>query len=141
MKNNKTTPFFGEDTEKVTEKDMQFVARGVGYIKSRKADFRVMDMAEGLIRYAQNNQRVLIEDVIVDGTSAVDVDRKSIDELMAKMEQDEIKVVFVRAMKDITDDPLDFIKFMSIAKDLEVSVFDVSKGCVVPLLPLEDFVC
>lgn len=140
MKKNNIFPFDNGGAEKELE-DIEYEAEGVGFIKSRKADSKIMDMAEKMIRYAAEDHRVAISDVIVDGSAAVDVDRKSIDHLVEEMERDDIIVVFVRNITDITDDIPDLIKFMNIAKDNGVSIFDMSRGCKVSVEPPAEFGC
>ncbi len=140
MENNKIFLFQCERARKEPE-EIEYVAEGVGYIKSRKADFRVMDMAENMVEFAKKKHHVLLSEVIADDTSAIDVDRKSIDSLTRYMEQDDITVLYVRKITDITEDPLDLIKFISIAKNNEVSIFDMSRGCKVGIEPSRDFGC
>lgn len=140
MKNNIILPFNCNKEAKTLE-EIQYVAEGIGYIKSRKADFRVMDMAEDMINFAAHNHKVAISDVIVDDSAAIDVDRKSVDHLVAEMERDDITALFVRNITDITRDSLDLIKFMSIAKENGVSIFDISRGCMVGIEPPADFGC
>ena len=62
---------------------------GVGFIKSRKSEFAIMDMAEEMIKTACANG-IEIEKLVFDETSGRDVDREPIDELVSWMEKDRI---------------------------------------------------
>lgn len=59
--------------------------RGIGFIKSRKSDDKLMDLSEQMIKGASENG-IHIIDVIVDQTSGVDIDRHNVDRLVAWME-------------------------------------------------------
>lgn len=101
--------------------------QGVGFIKSRKSKFAIMNMAEDMVKMACANG-IEIENLVFDGTSGRDVDREAIDELVSWMEKDEIVAVIVRSIYDISRDNDDLIKFLKIADDLGVSIFSMEVG-------------
>ena len=101
--------------------------QGVGFIKSRKSEFAIMDMAEEMIKTACANG-VEIEKLVFDETSGRDVDREPIDELVSWMEKDEIVAVIVRSIYDISRDKDDLIKFLDIAGKLGVTIYSMEAG-------------
>ena len=101
--------------------------QGVGFIKSRKSKFAIMNMAEDMVKMACANG-IEIENLVFDGTSGRDVDREPIDELVSWMEKDEIVAVVVRSIYDISRDKDDLIKFLNIADDRGVSIFSMEVG-------------
>ena len=101
--------------------------QGVGFIKSRKSEFAIMNMAEDMVKMACANG-IEIENLVFDGTSGRDVDREPIDELVSWMEKDEIVAVVVRSIYDISRDKDDLIKFLNIADDRGVSIFSMEVG-------------
>lgn len=107
---------------------------GVGFIKSRKSESKVMDMAEKMITTVQEHGLKILE-IIVDDTSGIDVDRPSIDKLIAWMEKDYIKAIVVRNIYDITNDINDLRKFMRRAEDLNVSIYSLEYGRNVAYIP------
>lgn len=101
--------------------------RGVGFIKSRKSKFAVMNMAEDMIKMACANG-IEIEKLVFDGTSGRDVDREPMDELVSWMEKDEIVAVVVRSIYDISRNEDDLIMFLDIADKLGVTVYSMEAG-------------
>lgn len=97
---------------------------GVGFIKSRKSDSKIMDMSEKMVAMADSKSLKLLE-IIVDQGSSRDIDRPAIDELAAWMEQDDIKAIVVRSVFDISDDAEDLQKFLYKAEQLSVSVYEM----------------
>ena len=107
---------------------------GVGFIKSRKSESKVMDMADKMITTVQEHGLKILE-IIVDDTSGIDVDRPSIDKLIVWMEKDYIKAIVVRNIYDITNDINDLRKFMRRAEDLNVSIYSLEYGMNVVYIP------
>ena len=101
--------------------------QGVGFIKSRKSEFAIMDMAEEMIKTACANG-VEIEKLVFDETSGRDVDREPIDELVGWMEKDRIAAVVVRSIYDISRNEDDLIKFLDIAGKLGVTIYSMEAG-------------
>ena len=107
---------------------------GVGFIKSRKTESKVMDMGEEMIAAAQEKGLKILE-IIVDDTSGIDVDRPSVDRLTAWMEKDYISAIVVRNIFDITNDLDDLRKFMCKAEGLNVSIYSLEYGMNLAYIP------
>ncbi|RDY30261.1 recombinase family protein [Lachnotalea glycerini] len=114
-----------------TEKKIE--SAGVGFIRSRKSDYRLMNMCQEMREYARNNGVYLVdvitdrcEEILEDGTT--DVDREIIGKLEGWMKKDFITVVFVRKLDDITMDKDDQQHFLARARELGVSIFSIEAG-------------
>jgi hypothetical protein len=107
---------------------------GVGFIKSRKTESKVMDMGEEMIAVVQEKGLKILE-IIVDDTSGIDVDRPSVDRLTAWMEKDYISAIVVRNIFDITNDLDDLKKFMCKAEGLNVSIYSLECGMNLAYIP------
>ena len=101
--------------------------QGVGFIKSRKSKFAIMNMAEDMVKMACA-KGIEIENLVFDGTSGRDVDREAIDELVSWMEKDRIAAVVVRSIYDISRNEDDLIKFLDIAGKLGVTIYSMQAG-------------
>lgn len=100
--------------------------RGVGFIKSRKSESRVMDMAAEMIERAER-MHLTITNIIVDRSSGMDIDRKKIDELAAAMEKESVNAVMVRSLTEISNNRDDIKVFLDIADKCRVSVFTMNE--------------
>lgn len=107
---------------------------GVGFIKSRKSESKVMDMREEMIAAVQEKGLKILE-IIVDDTSGIDVDRPSVDKLTTWMEKEYITAIVVRNIFDITNDLDDLRKFMCKAEDLNVSIYSLECGMNLAYIP------
>lgn len=115
--------------------------RGIGFIKSRKSDDKLMDLSEQMIKGASENG-IHIIDVIVDQTSGVDIDRHNVDWLVAWMEKPYIDTVVVHSIFDISRDLDDLLAFLMRAEALDVEVLSMSENFEVASLPWDgDFLC
>lgn len=96
--------------------------KGIGYIKSRMSDSKIMDMETDMkkVAYLKN---IELADIIVDSSSGRDVDREELDELVAWMEKDYIDVVVLKSIFDISKDDEELLKFLRKAEVLGVSVY------------------
>ena len=110
---------------------------GVGFIKSRKSDNRIMEMAEEMIAASEEQSLHLVE-VVVDQGSGMDIGRATIDELAAWMEKDYISAVVVKSIFDISKDTADLMKFLQKAEQLGVSVYELEQGIKISSVPLDD---
>lgn len=108
--------------------------KGIGYIKSRKSDSKIMDMETDMkkVAYLKNIELV---DIIVDSSSGRDVDREELDELVAWMEKDYIDVVVLKSIFDISKDDEELLKFLRKAEALGVSVYSLEHGVNVRCVP------
>ena len=115
--------------------------RGIGFIKSRKSDDKLMDLSEQMIKGASENG-IHIINVIVDQTSGVDIDRHNVDWLVAWMEKPYIDTVVVHSIFDISRDLDDLLAFLMRAEALDVEVLSMSENFEVASLPWDgDFLC
>ena len=101
--------------------------QGVGFIKSRKSEYAIMNMAEEMIKTACSNG-IEIEKLVIDETSGRDIDRVPVDKLVSWMEKDRIVAVVVRSIYDISRDEDDLIKFLDIAGKLGVTIYSMEAG-------------
>jgi hypothetical protein len=107
---------------------------GVGFIKSRKSDNKVMEMKAAMIA-AADRRLLKLMDIVLDQSAGVDVDRVQIDELLSWMEKEYIKAVVVRSIWDISKDVDDLISFLKKAEELNVSVYSMQVDCNLACIP------
>lgn len=110
---------------------------GVGFIKSRKSEDKVMGMGEDMYAYAQKQGIKLLE-IIVDGSSGMDIDRPNVDRLVAWMEKEYIEVVLVKNIFQISNDLDDLRYFLQRASDLGVSVLSMEQNCQPVYIPWDE---
>ena len=101
--------------------------QGVGFIKSRKSEYAIMDMAEEMIKTACANG-IEIEKLVIDEASGRDIDRVPVDKLVSWMEKDRIVAVVVRSIYDISRDKEDLMKFLDTAGELGVTIYSMEAG-------------
>lgn len=107
---------------------------GVGFIKSRKLESKVMDMRKEMIAAVQEKGLKIME-IIVDDTSVIDVARPSVDKLTTWMEKEYITAIVVRNIFDITKNLDDLRKFKCMAEDLNVSIYSLDCGMNLAYIP------
>ena len=100
------------------------VVKGIGFIKSRKSDDKIMDMAALMHKMAKDIEIDLV-DVIVDETADFDVDRKFVTELFQYIEKPEVVLVFVQSLLHISQDADDLIKFAAMAELNGIVLIDI----------------
>lgn len=100
---------------------------GIGFIKSRKSEDKLMDMSAEMIDTARSHSLKLLE-VVVDTSSGLDVDRSAVDKITAWMEKDYINAIVVRSVFDITSDIDDLVAFFRKAEELGVSINTMELG-------------
>lgn len=100
---------------------------GIGFIKSRKSEDKLMDMSAEMIDTARRHSLKLLE-VVVDTSSGLDVDRSAVDKITAWMEKDYINAIVVRSVFDITNDIDDLAAFFRKAEELGVSINTMELG-------------
>ena len=114
---------------------------GVGFIKSRKSEDKLMDLAAELIRQSEDHGIEII-DVIVDQTGGRDVDRGSVDDLAHWIENGRITTVVIRSIFDITLDLDDLLAFLLRAEAFGVEVLSMTENFEAASLPWDgDFLC
>lgn len=97
----------------------------VGFIKSRKAEHKVMDFCERLI-VAGDEEGCEILCVDVDRGGSRDIDRPQLDDIYKAMEMSIINHLFIRSFDDISEDMEDLISFMQFASDNKVQIHVVN---------------
>lgn len=115
----------------------QPVTAGVGFIKSRKSEDKVMDMSEAMREYA-GHFNLELKEIIVDRSSGLDIDREPLDELAEWMEEENIEVVILRSIFDITKDQDDLREFLKRAYELDVTIFSMEHRCSVRYEPCDE---
>lgn len=114
---------------------------GVGFIKSRKSEDKLMDQAADLIRQSEAHDIDII-DVMVDRTGSRDIDRSAIDDLAHWIESGRIKTVVIRNVYEITSDLEDMLAFLMRAEAFGVEVLSMSENFEVASLPWDgDLLC
>ena len=93
----------------------------VGFIKSRKAEHKVMDFCERLIA-AGDEEGCEILCVDVDRGGSRDIDRPQLDDIYRAMEMSIINHLFIRSFDDISEDMEDLVSFMQFANDNKVQI-------------------
>lgn len=111
------------------QENNKLAAKAIGFIKSRKSDDKIFNMAERMYDMA-DELGVDIVDVIVDGTANYDVDRGYITELFQYIEQSEVVYVFVQSLFHISNDEDDLIKFGAMAELNGIVLIDIEDQVV-----------
>lgn len=108
---------------------------GIGFVRSRKSESRIMDFCEEMKEYAEKNYTVLLDividhgdEVLADGT--VDLDRFKINKLYAWMQKDYVQVIFIRNLNEITTNIDDQQYFLICAEKLGVAVHSMDAGII-----------
>lgn len=107
---------------------------GIGFIKSRKSDSKIMDMALDMIAVSKG-KAIELADVIVDQSSGMDIDRPEIDVLISWMEKKQIDVVVLKNIFDVSRDCEELLKFLSKAEELNLSVYSLEHGFKLACVP------
>lgn len=93
----------------------------IGFIKSRKAEHKVMDFCEKMIAagYKEGCEILCVD---VDRGGSRDIDRPQLDEVYRAMEMSIINHLFIRSFDDISEDTEDLVAFMQFASDNKVLI-------------------
>ncbi len=92
-------------------KELNGTEYAIGFIKSRKAFHKVEEYYENMeSRMADAGLKCLFIDIDSDGGR--DIDRPQLDEVFCAMEMEHIHHLFLRDVKDITDDWEDIMEFV-----------------------------
>lgn len=102
----------------------------VGFIKSRKAEYKVMDYCKKMIA-AGNKEGCEILCIDVDRGGSRDIDRPQLDWIYRVMEMSIINHLFIRSFDDISEDKEDLVAFTQFANDNKVliHIVDVEREC------------
>lgn len=104
--------------------------KAVGLIKSRKADAKIMKMAESMYSLAEAMDVELL-DVVVDETADKDIDREEITAVCSLIEKEDVSILIVQSLDHLTDDEEDLDKFMSRASDEGIAVVDMKNKVII----------
>lgn len=104
--------------------------KAVGLIKSRKADAKIMKMAESMYSLAEAMDVELL-DVVVDETADTDIDREEITAVCSLIEKADVSILIVQSLDHLTDDEEDLDKFMSRASDEGIAVVDMENKVII----------
>ena len=119
----------------------QEFAKGIAFVKSRRAPLNVAQMVLEMNAKTIPNG-VLIDTVYADTSSAADYDRKEIGWLFDVLKDDDFKVVVVKSLNDITDDILDLEEFVRTISDMGIWLYSLEVGPVpITYSHAEEFGC
>ena len=93
------------------EKEPQYVAMGVGFVKTRMAAWKVQKIIDSMEDIAESLDVELV-DVVVDRSGSRDIDRKEIDAVYEWIDVAPVHLLIVESLTDISDDEDDFRSFM-----------------------------
>lgn len=97
----------------------------IGFIKSRRAERKVTDFYERMeSRIEESKLECLFIDLDIDGDRSLD--RPQLDEVYTAMQQETVSHLFLRDIKDITDDWEDIMEFIRFAAENEVTLHFVN---------------
>lgn len=100
-------------------------AVGIGFIKSRKAEQKVIEYGKCLVEVAEKEGCELLF-VDVDCGGDRDIDRPQLDVLYSAMKLGCVSRIYIRRLKDITDNPADLLEFHKTARECYVSIHVVN---------------
>ena len=78
----------------------QELAKGIAFIKSRRAELNVVHMVENMRVQAMSNG-VIINDVYCDRSMTRDYDREALNAFFATLKEEDFEVVVVRSLNEI----------------------------------------
>ena len=85
------------------EIDNQESAKGIAFVKSRRAELNVVQMVESMRDQAISNG-VIINDAYCDRSMTRDYDREALNAFFATLKEEDFEVVVVRSLNEITGD-------------------------------------
>lgn len=97
--------------------DNQELAKGIAFVKSRRAELNVVQMVENMRDQAMPNG-VIINDAYCDRSMTRDYDREGLNAFFATLKEEDFEVVVVRSLNEITDDIYDLEEFVKTITDM-----------------------
>lgn len=97
--------------------DNQEIAKGIAFVKSRRAELNVVQMVENMRDQAMPNG-VIINDAYCDRSMTRDYDREALNAFFATLKEEDFEVVVVRSLNEITDDIYDLEEFVKTITDM-----------------------
>ena len=114
--NIKGNPVYKEETR---SNQKRMLCPGVGFIKTRMADYKVAGI-QHVMESILDSIDVELIDVIVDRSGSRDIDRKAIDDIYEWLDNAPVHVLIVDSLKNISDDKDDFEGFMEDMNEREI---------------------
>ena len=108
--------------------DGREVANGVIFIKSGKDFNTVVDVAKRIGKECRN-RGLNVDYWFLDASEETMIEREVIKQFLCEMEEENIKFVVVRTLKDISDDELERQAFLEVMIDCGVGVYLFDEGC------------
>ena len=102
--------------------DNQELAKGIAFVKSRRAELNVVQMVESMRDQAMPNG-VIINDAYCDRSMTRDYDREGLNAFFATLKEEDFEVVVVRSLNEITDDIYDLEEFVKTITDMVYGSF------------------
>ena len=121
--------------------DNQELAKGIAFVKSRRAELNVVQMVESMRDQAIPNG-VIINDAYCDRSMTRDYDREALNAFFATLKEGYFEVVVVRSLNEITDDIYDLEEFVKTITDMGIWLYSLEVGPVpITVSHAEDFGC
>ena len=108
--------------------DGREVANGVIFIKSGKDFNTVVDVAKRIGKECRN-RGLIVDYWFLDASDETTIEREMIKQFLYEMEEENIKFVVVRTLKDISDNELERQAFLEVMIDCGVGVYLFDEGC------------
>ena len=116
-------------------------AKGIAFVKSRRAELNVVQMVESMRDQAISNG-VIINDAYCDRSMTRDYDREALNAFFATLKEEDFEVVVVRSLNEITDDIYDLEEFVKTITDMGIWLYSLEVGPVpITVSHAEDFGC
>ena len=115
--------------------DNQELAKGIAFVKSRRAELNVVQMVESMRDQA-------IPNAYCDRSMTRDYDREALNAFFATLKEEDFEVVVVRSLNEITDDIYDLEEFVKTITDMGIWLYSLEVGPVpITVSHAEDFGC
>ena len=98
------------------EIDNQESAKGIAFVKSRRAELNVVQMVESMRDQAISNG-VIINDAYCDRSMTRDYDREALNAFFATLKEEDFEVVVVRSLNEIKT--IECIEYLSVSAPLD----------------------
>ena len=119
----------------------QELAKGIAFVKSRRAELNVVQMVENMCDQALPNG-VIINDVHCDRSMTRAYDREALTAFFATLKEEDFEVVVVRSLNEISDDIYDLEKFVKTITDMGIWLYSLEVGPLpITASHAEDFGC
>lgn len=129
------------DFNVVDNNDTQELAKGIAFLKSRRAVANLSLMLDEMNAKTIPNG-VEIRFACCDRSRTADYDREDLDGFFDMLVENDIDVVVVRSLNDITDDILDIEEFVKTITDMGLWLYSLEVGPVpITASHAEDFGC